>query len=315
MFFTAPIHIAQTSMTNMTDLTAFETFHELYKRKDSAITLMHQLNGLVKAVQKHRGISMGLIGGNRVFEGDFSVLQAQFERRLATLEVFTKDSKLLTDKDKSNLHQAWTTISCDWQDDDIDVNFELHSHFIEQLLAMLWSLGQVVDTPVVQLVKGHFGVENKTTKQQDVLTFVARNLPNLIELIGKMRGLSTYCAASGQVSDVHAKKMAFLLQCVREESASLRVQALELDKTVAGVLTALTGFKEIDLKLNYFVNCVERDLLGTNLSHADIEEADSNIFFRLATELIDLNWVIVNQGLSLLKQWQGEDIEQWLSRG
>lgn len=285
-------------------------FYRTFRQREDAITLMHQLNGLTIAVQKHRGISMGLIGGNNVFEGNFTLLQAQFERRLSTLEVFAKDSKLLTKRDKQSLHQAWTTISDDWQDDDIDVNFELHSHFIEQLLAMTWKLahcvGGIADTSVTdESVLAMSRVGERT----ELLTFVAKNLPQIIELIGKVRGLSTYSAAAGSVSETHEKKLRFLLSCIREQCASLRGQAKNLDKTVEGVLTALTGFKDIELKLNYFLNTVEKDLLS-----GLPEKADSSKMFGLATELIDKYWVVVNQGLSLLRQWQGEEMELWLRR-
>lgn len=290
-----------------------QDFYGLYRKREDAITLISQLNGLIIAVQKHRGISMGLIGGNNVFEGNFSVLQAQFERRLATLEVFAKDSKLLTQKDKQNLHQAWTTISDDWQEDDINVNFELHSHFIEQLLAMVWQLAQTLERQMELLPNSEEPqatiAAERAEKRKQVLLFASKNLPQIIELVGKVRGLSTYSAAAGEVSDVHGTKLRFLLQCIRKDSALLRKQAQSLDKKVGGVLTALTGFKDIELNLNYFLNTVEKDLLSASAS-----KANSSELFALATKLIDNFWVVVNQGLSLFRQWQGEDMELWLNQ-
>ena len=127
----------------------FDAFCTAFRQRQDALLLIKQLNQTAKAVQRHRGMSMALLAGSNLFRGDFEVLQRQVERRLISLEVFAAQTGgLLNDRDKENLHNAWQTISADWQDDDVIDNFELHSHFIEQLHGMILSLARKLERPV-----------------------------------------------------------------------------------------------------------------------------------------------------------------------
>lgn len=294
----------------------YQLFCIAYRRREDTLTLVHQLNQMVKAVQKHRGISMGLLGGNAVFEGDFNVLQRQLERRLATLETFASNfGGILSEKDKENLHLAWATIRQNWQDDDLSDNFELHSHFVEQLLGMVYSLAKQLEKPLTpelvdtqdESVEEDDASYPRMFKQIEVLNFVAKQLPDMIEQIAKVRGLGTYAAATGLVDYPHDRKLRFLLQCSRQQSEKLRHQAERLEKILGESLTALADLKNLELKLMFLLNTIEKDVLsGTTIT------ASSHQLFQLATDLIDVYWNVVNQGLALVRRWHEDDLEAWL---
>ncbi|MDO6424441.1 lytic murein transglycosylase [Saccharophagus degradans] len=296
----------------------YARFCESYRRREDTLTLVHQLNQMVKAVQKHRGISMGLLGGNAVFEGDFVVLQHQLERRLATLETFASSvGGILSDKDKENLHLAWVTIRQNWQDDDLSDNFELHSHFIEQLQGMVYSLAKQLEKPLTpELVDAHDLQADEDDsnasyprmfKQIEVLNFVAKQLPDMIEQIAKVRGLGTYAAATGLVDYPHDRKLRFLLQCSRQQSEKLRHQAERLESIVRDSIPGLGDLKNLELKLMFLLNTIDKDVLsGTTIT------ASSHQLFKLATDLIDVYWNVVNQGLALVRRWHEDDLEAWL---
>jgi len=96
---------------------SFKAFCDAFRQREQLFTLINQINQLIKVVQKHRGISMGLIGGDVSFQPDFDQLQMQLAKRLATLEYFAESTGgLLSEKDKGNLHLAWATIRQNWQD-------------------------------------------------------------------------------------------------------------------------------------------------------------------------------------------------------
>lgn len=281
------------------------------------MTLVYQLNQMVKAVQKHRGMSTALLAGNVAFVGDFDILQRQLERRLATLETFARETDgLLNQRDKENLHLAWETIRHNWQDDDVSDNFELHSHFVEQLHGMIFSLAKQLEQPLTADLAESAGSTQLSTdgvvyprmfKQIELLNFVARQLPDMIEQIAKIRGLSTYAAATGEVHYHNDRKLRFLLQCSRQQSEKLRHQAERLEGILNGKIKGLVELKNLELKLIYFLNVVERDVLsGREIT------ASSHQLFKLATEFIDVYWAVVNEGLGLVRKWHEEDLENWL---
>jgi len=290
----------------------YDVFCTLFRTREDVLSLVIQINQMIKAVQKHRGVSMGLLAGDNSFVAGFESLQQQLEKRLATLECFARRTGgLLSEREKENLHLAWQTIRQDWQDDDLSDNFELHTHFVEQLLSMLVSLSRQLEKPLLpelaEVAPSDEGVSYpKLFKQIELLQFVARQLPEMIEQIAKVRGLSVYAASLGSVDFYNDRKLRFLLQCAREQSDKLRHQAERINGLLEGKLPSFQELKNLELKLLYLLNTVEQDVL----SGMEIKTT-SQQFFSLATEIIDVYWAVVNDGLTQLRRWHEEDMEDW----
>jgi hypothetical protein len=295
--------------------------HQLYcskfRSQRDAIVLLRQLHHLSKAVQRHRGMSMALLAGNKMFEGDFAILQRQLERRLATLEVFAAAAgDLLSERDQQNLHNAWATISADWQNDDVIDNFELHSHFIEQLDSMIAVLCKKIERSVSVAMAEDYGEELASTdrlipnalKQIELLNFIARQTPEMVEQLARMRGLATYAAAKGECEYHLDRKLRFALQCVRTQHEKLRLQAERMQSVLDGALPSVTFIKTYELKLMFLLNTVEMDVL----SGAEITSS-SHQLFKLATEIIDVYLKVAEDGFDLISRWHDADIEVWLA--
>jgi len=301
----------------------FEAFCERYRRREDALSLINQINQLIKVVQKHRGVSMGLLAGDDSFVDGFDALQNQVSRRLATLECFASAADgLLATREKDNLRLAWITIYEGWQDDDLSDNFELHTHLIELLQGMLVSLTRGLEKPLSpELMEGLGGDERnglgvspnegqnypKHFKQIEMLNFIARQLPDMIEQIAKVRGLAVYAASLGSVDFYNDRKLRFLLQYARSKSDKLRHQAERIHTLLSGELASLQALKDVELKLLFLLNTVEQDVLsGMKI------ETSSQKFFSLATEIIDVYWAVVNDGLAHIRRWHEQDMEDWL---
>lgn len=295
----------------------FEVFCQQFRSQRDAIVLLRQLHHMSKAVQRHRGMSMALLAGNKMFEGDFSVLQRQVERRLATLEIFAAaGGDLLSSRDQQNLHNAWHTISADWQDDDVIDNFELHSHFIEQLHGMIGELAKKVERPVSAAMVEDHGAEvahfenayPKAFKQIELLNFIAKQTPEMVEQMARMRGLATYAAAKGECEYTLDRKLRFALQCVRTQHEKLRMAAERMQTILDGELASLAYIKTYELKLMFLLNTVEMDVL----SGAEITSS-SHQLFKLATEIIDVYLKVAEDGFDVIAKWHDEDLETWLA--
>jgi len=289
----------------------FDSMCEEFRRREDALSLIYQVNQLIKAVQKHRGMTMALIGGNKGFRNDFSELQYQLDRRIATLQAFIRRTgRLISKHQEESLRLAWQTIRQDWQDDKLSDNFELHSHFIEQLQAIVYSLAKELEKPL-DGVKSSDSVEYpQIFKQIELLNFVARELPEMIEQIARVRGLSTYIAASGEVEYHHDRKLRYVLQCAKQQNEKLRHQSERLRTVLKGAISSLPEIKAIELKLIYLMETVENDVLGGGTI-----KTNSHQLFKLATELIDVYWAVVNEGLTVVRRWHEELLETWLKQG
>lgn len=290
----------------------YESFCSEYRQREDVVSLIFQINQLIKAVQRHRGVSMGLLAGDNSFEQSFDVLQRQLQKRLGMLGCFAhRTGGLLSLRQKENLQLAWQTIRQNWQDDDLSDNFELHSHFIEQLQGMLSSLARHLEKPFCSELTAaaeQNGVSYpKFFKQIELLNFVIRQLPEMIEHVAKVRGLSVYASSLGSVDFYNERKLRFLLQSARDQSDKLRHQAERLQDLFSGELSSFQELKNLELKLLYLLNTVEQDVL----SGGEIRTS-SQQYYKLATAIIDVYWRVVDDGLALLRRWQEGDLEDWL---
>lgn len=311
-----PVQIEDAPNLNV-NFAHFESFCRIYRQRQDALSLIKQLTQMTKAVQRHRGMSMALLAGSNLFKGDFSILQKQVERRLASLEVFAAQTDgLLEKRDKDNLHSAWHTIRVDWQDDDVIDNFELHSHFIEQLQAMVGHLARMVERPVSVVVAEKSGIELPEEdggsypvmfKQIELLNFATRQVPEMVEQVARIRGLATYAAAKGHCDYHHDRKLRYSMTCARTANEKLRHQAERLEGILAGALGSLSLVKTYELKLMFLLNTVEVDILsGTTIA------TNSHQLFKLATEIIDVYLKVVDEAMDVMVRWHERDLESWL---
>ncbi len=289
-------------------------FCRRYQERELTINLVHQINHLVQDVQRHRGISMGLLAGNRAFEGDLYRLQAQIGRRLATLVAFSAMGDALLDlRDRENLELAWSTIRHDWEDDKLSDNFELHSHFIEQLFLLGVKLAKSIEAPLATAKEdgttAPADTVSRQAKQIELLNFTCSLLPQMIETMAKIRGLASFSAAVGSAQYDHDRKLRFLLQCAREQNETIRQRAQRLHEVLDGECNAKYVIGELETKFVHLMELVTHDVLSGQTINAS-----SSQLFNLATDVIDKYWRIVDDGLNLLRLWHRRDLEAWIEQ-
>jgi len=298
----------------------FDSFADLFHQRLNALMLIQQLIQMIKAVQRHRGMSMGLLGGNKHFLEDFPTLQHQLTTRLQLFMAFTsKTQGLLSTRDQDNLRSAWLTISHDWQEDSVIDNYELHCHLIEHLLALVATLAKQLEQPMSALMMSD---ENEQTlinttgtiypnrsKQLEVLHFSTRLMPSVAEQIGRIRALATYTAALGQCDPDYTSKLRYVIQCTKVNNEKLRNQAKRMETILDKNSPLLGSLKSYEIKLTFLLDMVEQDVL----TESGKTTADSNRLFEIATNIIDMYLNIVDEGIALLERWHQNEIENWLS--
>ncbi len=284
-----------------------------------ALHLIRQLNHLCKAIQQHRGYGLALLAGEIKFKDEFRQLQGEIRRRIVALEAFVNQSRsLLSSKDIEKIHHAWATIERDWQNDAVMENFELHSYFIEQLLAFMVQLAKYLERPVVDLLAEH-SLEKVVTDSSEakrravhhvgLLVFVCNQMPEMVEQLAKIRGLTTHAASAGSSDDIHDSKIRYLVQCTQLQYEKVRNQSERLTAIVAGGIASLDAVKEYEFKFNFLLNTIDKEILAR-----DNIRMDSRHIFELATEIIDKFLTVVDEGLWLLHRWLEDGLEDWLTQ-
>jgi len=310
-------HSNDQSAPSVVDKKSIQAFTSLFHQRLDALNLIKQLIHLVKAVQRHRGMSMGLLGGNALFREEFTRLQRQISERLHLFASFAaRVQHLVPVREQENLQSAWVTISHDWQEDSVIDNYELHCHLIEQLLALLALLAKQLEQPMAAVlasaneptqIYATSAVYPNRFKQLEVLHFSTRLMPSVAEQIGRIRALATYTAALGYCDIDYASKLRYVIQCTRVNNEKLRHQAKRMEGILEKDSPLLSQLKSYEIKLTFLLNMVEQDVLKEGKINAD-----SNRLFELATDIIDMYLNSVDEGIILIERWHNDEIENWI---
>lgn len=305
-----------------------------FLQRENTLVFMHQLNQLVKCAQRYRGLSLGVVSGSDSFKEGFSKIESELERRLITIEAFAHSMDgLLVDKEKENLKLAWNTVRHDWQNDGLEDNFELHTHFVEQVLALTVNLSNRLKQPLWEATDTFSSVDVKLTgypknllspeltaykaaneiyrspqmfRQIEVLDFVVKSLLTLIECLAKIRGLASYAAAVGSSSGLNGRKLRFLLTTTRAAHEKVLQQSSHLSDRFVQDMPSLETIKPLELKVLFLLNTVEGDVLSAGPITSEPQH-----LFDLATDVISVYWSVVNDGLGLIRTWHSESLDDW----
>jgi len=305
--------------SSISELDSSQQLFQNYRASQDALTLSKQLVQMIRAVQRHRGMSLAILGGNQDFQEPIAGLQRQLKVRLLGLKAFSEGTGLLSEQTLDELNRAWVTISHNWQEDSVLDNYELHCHLLEQLLAILGGLSRRLETPLlparetdVQSKEADPQPDNRPSRLQtlELLHFSTRLLPSVVEQIGRIRALASYAAALGRCGTQEEAKLRYVIQNTRVNNEKLRHQLSRLDTILPNDLCQTGSLKRYELKVAFLLNMVEQDLL-----EAQPMTADSNRLFAIATDIIDVYLQVAQNGLTRLGQWLEQDLEHWLDGG
>jgi hypothetical protein len=299
-------------------ISKMDLFTDIFSRRQAVLLLTTQLIQMIKAAQRHRGMSMGLLGGNKQFNAELLKLQGKLKLRLTLFLAFAENTPgLLTERDRENLERAWLTISHNWQQDAVIDNYELHCHLIEHLLSLLNNLSKQLESPmsvilaseseplVVNAIGSHYP---NRQKQLEVLHFSTRLMPAVAEQIGRIRALATYVAALGTCDADFTRKLQYVVQCTKINNEKLKHQAKRMESILDKDSPLLAPLKSYEIKLNFLLDLVAQDVLREN----GITAADSNRLYEIATNIIDMYLHVVDEGVKLLEHLHHDEIENWL---
>ena len=241
---------------------------------------------LTKVIQKHRGASISCINGDT----NFLSLRERLEREADKLFVLlTRDTSGSCSVPQARILAAlndWQSIKLGWQKDTVILNYEFHSHLVDML-------NRLVRECVKQASEGI-----EAPDQIAGFEAVLMEVPENIELLAKLRGLATHIAVAGYLDHDSRLRLSFLCEKITRDYKRL-VHSLNAMKGPMASIQPLHALPRQKARLEVLLKQVSEGILE---SHGVI--ADPNELFNLATEIIDVNWSLVEQGLQVLEEAQ-----------
>jgi len=100
------------------------------------------------------------------------------------------------------------------------------------------------------------------------------------------------------------RKLRYLVQCAKENNERSRHQAKRLSGLWGDQLPSLSDIATAEMKVLFLFNTVETDILSGN----DME-TESHQLFKLASEIIDTYFNVVDKGWDVIRAQVDRDVE------
>ena len=269
------VHTIDTEMTQ--NKAVVETF-EMNTRCFTNIKLLCQLT---KAVQQHRGATMGFLSGEPAFFNQIESLQSKIDKIFLLLNHLGDCNEPIIPIDQlNNIANDWTTILIGWRDDHLLHNFEFHGHLIDTLNKLI---RYCMSTYILVFL------DNSDENPRHLLDTILVQLPNTTESLAKIRGLSTNVAVIKACGTESHAKISYLLKAIPEQSKQL-VHSLE------HLMPDITTIKDHQKEIHRFIITIEMSILNST----EITTNSSQLF-AFSTEIIDAHWHVVDLGLQKIE--------------
>ncbi len=267
------------------------------QQQDILVTILH----LSRFIQRHRGATLALLGGDKSFHSQVETLQKQTSFQFEYLQCLNKSAQhALDENDYQQLVLSWLTIIKDWENDDIHHSFEFHSHLLELILrlcrqladAVLGAPPQISDQAALTARVHNLYLQPLSTLSQTCVI----ELYELTEYLARIRGLGTHMAAMGQANEEWESRVGFWLQefSYRKERFDQNLKVLP-----SHYLPYITGLKQLpnlNMKLNYFIN-----LLSHEMTAQRTFQVPSHKLFLMGTEIIDGFLTVMDQANAVIR--------------
>jgi hypothetical protein len=257
---------------------------------------------LSRFIQRHRGATLAMLGGDKSFRQQVVTLQQQIGTQLEFLECQNVTAGLaIGDNDWKQLTLGWLTIIKDWENDAIHHSFEFHSHLLELILRVARQLSESIlyQPPLQDMPEA---LRNRVEKSfleplRNLNQTCVIELYELVEYLARIRGMGTHMAAVGHADNDFDARVAFWLQEFRYRKDRFDQNLQVLPSAYLPFLPALRALPNLNMKLNYFIN-----LLGHEMTAQRSIKIPSHKLFLMGTEIIDGYLNVKDQANSVIRE-------------
>jgi hypothetical protein len=104
--------------------------------------------------------------------------------------------------------------------------------------------------------------------------------------------------------------MRYLCQCVQTQKKPLIELAEKLQHSMGATFPSVLVVKTYEFKVDAFIEKVAKQVIG----QASITVLSDDLF-AMATDIMDVYWRIIDEGLDVLHHQQGEALDVWYLNG
>ena len=248
---------------------------------------------MARAVQMHRGASMGVLSGQPAFLDQARKRSDEVTRLFSLLNYLNDQGQSREfDNDLAVIEQEWDVIQTGWASDDLMDNFELHGNYIDHLLRVLrTTLKQRVFECLPDLLTPVSPGEPDQKLSPEFILALFDKIPKNSESIGQVRALSTNAAVRKAIAEENRSKIEFLLRQVNSEYQELRIVFSAVDEQYA----MPRGYHK---QFRVFVKGVRSSIVEAS----DIV-IDSSLMFDISTTIINQLWDVVERGFREIERY------------
>ncbi len=277
-----------------------------YTHQVNSLTLIRYLNLLVITCQKYRGAGIALLGGDITFENGVHALQRQIHWSLKNIRVLNQQyGSIIQDNEWFEIESHWEALTQNWRSDTVITCFEMHSHFIEMLHKLMWSIcvnayyfsmipkldgAEIAPSSLKKVLSGH--------KDHQVLVQITmRLMPEMIETIARIRGIATHAVVCGVCDHEHKLRLSYLIQKLNAQKEQLAVVPKSLQH---GTLTRLPSLAHL-LLYEHKLDQLQQTLRNDVMCEGEINLVSQQLF-EFATSIIDVYYNVIEDGMLYFQQ-------------
>ncbi|MDB5819745.1 MAG: methyl-accepting chemotaxis protein, partial [Rhizobacter sp.] len=243
---------------------------------------------LTKAVQQHRGMSAGLLGGNASFGPKREAKQKDVDAALATsLADAAAWSSPKIKPLAAGLGEQWSGLAADVAAKKLNAgeSFKRHSLFVRRLLTLL---GETQDVAGLSL--------DGEPRTQYLVRGALAELPEVTESLGQLRARGTGMLAQGAIKPEDKVFVGQVLDAARRRFEAARgnlLRAAERDpaafaSAAPSLLAAEKAFTEAEA------------MIGDRILKVDEAATSSSDYFDRMTRIIDLHYAVTDAAFGVL---------------
>ncbi|AUM14410.1 hypothetical protein Kalk_19130 [Ketobacter alkanivorans] len=287
---------------------------KMHTLRVAQLDLMVTILNLSRFIQRHRGATLALLGGDNSFRTQVETLQKQTSAQFEYLQCLNQSAdNPLTESDYEQLNLGWLTIIKDWENDELHHSFEFHSHLLELIIRISRQLSERVlatpeglenNEPLRSRVDNSFTYPLHSLTQTCVI-----DLYELVEYLARIRGLGTHMAVIGHTDKELGSKVSFWLQEFRYRKERFDQNIQLVSSQYLPCIPGLKSLPNLNMKLNYFIS-----LLGHEMVSERNFKVPSHKLFLMGTEIIDGHLAVMDQANAVVRDQLYEMNQMMLER-
>ena len=249
----------------------------------------HELNGVVlikpilqtiQSAQRHRGLSSGIIGGDKGLADELSEEALTLNNAFQTLETYLPVNIISSQswRDIISEYQKIQFAGLSWSKDD---NFFAHIHLIAQLQQLLINLAD----------KYALTLDSDIASYYLILTTI-KDMPLALEQLGQMRAYGTGILANKVISEQEKIKLHTLLTTIASAFDSLANNLDKISQFNKQIKTKLSlAAEDISVSSKKITQLVHADILAKQFA------TNPEAFFNISTAAINSGYTQIYQTL------------------